>query len=352
MTRFLSQKSIVIPLFVLALFLIPPSSKALLRQAGENQEAQITELIQEGIEATIREDYGLAERNFKEIISRNPQNPAGYFFLAGAYQTQMIDWETDFREKEFYQNLEKSIELSERRIENDKKDLWAYFYLGNSYGSMAVHDANHKRWWSGLRKGLKAKSALKEVIELDSAFHDAYLGLGSYHYWASVVTKALRWLPFFRDERKRGMEEVKLAAAKSIYSRESAQYGLIYMYLEEKDYEKAIGLAKEMSQKFPESKLFLWPLAEAVYLKRDWMVAIGWYQEILRLIGDSDPSGYFNTIECRERIAQCYFNLKMFDRCKEECEKILEYPLSKEVKKKQKDKLKQTQRLLKKCRDL
>ena len=352
MTRSLSQKPNVIPLFIFALFLISSPSKAFSQQGSEEQEPQTTELIQEGIEATIRENYGLAERNFQEIISREPEDPAGYFFLAGCYQTQMIDWESDFREKEFYQNLEKSIELSKQRIEKDKKDLWAYFYLGNSYGSMAVHDANHKRWWSGLRKGLKAKSALKELVELDSTFYDAYLGLGSYHYWASVVTKMLRWLPFFRDEREKGMEEVKLAAEKSVYSKESAQYGLIYMYLEEKEYEKAIGLAKRMNQRFPESKLFLWPLAEAVYLKRDWIGAIGWYQEILRLIGDSDPSGYFNSIECRERIAQCYFNLEMFEKCKEECEKILGFPLSKEVEKKQKDKLKQTERLLKKSRDL
>jgi outer membrane protein assembly factor BamD (BamD/ComL family) len=352
MIKLLSQKSNLIPLFIFALFLISPSSKAFSQRASEKQEPEMAELIQEGIEATIRENYGLAERNFNEIISREPENPAGYFFLAGSFQTQMIDFESDFREKEFYQNLEKSIELSKKRLEKDKKDLWAYFYLGNSYGSMAVYDANHKRWWSGLRKGLKAKSALKKVVELDSAFYDAYLGLGSYHYWASVVTKALRWLPFFRDERKTGMEEVKLAAEKSVYSRESAEYGLIYMYLEEKEYEKVIGLAKEMNQKFPESKLFLWPLAEAVYLKRDWMGAIGWYHRILELIGNPDPSGYFNAIECRERIAECYFNLEMFEKCKDECEKILEYPLSKEVQKKQKKKLKKTENRLKECHNL
>lgn len=352
MRQSLSHRAVlfVITFAFLLLFLIVPKSSA--QPPPKNEKPEITTLILEGIQATIRENYELAEKNFKEIISREPENPAGYFFLAGCYQTQMIDLESDFREEEFYQNLEKSIELSKQRIEKDKKDLWAYFYLGNSYGSMAVHDANHKRWWSGLRKGLKAKSALKKVIELDSTFYDAYLGLGSYHYWASVVTKMLRWLPFFRDERKRGIEEVKLAADKSLYSRESAEYNLIYIYLEEKECEKAIGLAKRMNQKFPESKLFLWPLAEAVYLKRDWMGAIGWYQRILELIGNPDPSGYFNAIECRERIAECYFNLKMFDKCKEECEKILEYPLSKEVQKKQKKKLKKTKSLLKKCEDL
>lgn len=352
MRQSLSHRAVLLSITFafLLLFLIVPKSSAQVRP--KNEKPEITALILEGTQATIRENYELAEKNFKEIISREPENPAGYFFLAGCYQTQMIDLESDFREDEFYRNLEKSIQLSKNRVKEDEDDVRAHFYLGNSYGSIAVYDANHKRWWSGLKKGLKAKSALKKVIELDSTFYDAYLGLGSYHYWASVVTKMLRWLPFFRDERKRGIEEVKLAADKSLYSRESAEYNLTYIYLEEKKYRKAIGLAKRMNQEFPESKLFLWPLAEAVYLKRDWMGAIGWYQRILELIGNPDPSGYFNAIECRERIAECYFNLKMFDKCKQECEKILEYPLSKEVQKKQKKKLKKTETRVKKCQDL
>jgi tetratricopeptide (TPR) repeat protein len=333
----------------IVLFLALQSSKTFPQYTTDNQQLTTKELILRGIDSSIRENYQLAEDIFKRIISTEPENPEGYFFLGACYQTQMIDLENDFREEDFYQNMEKTIELSQKRIEKDKNDIWAHFYLGNAYGSMAVYDAKHKRWWSGLKKGLKAKSAFKKVIEQDSAFYDAYLGLGSYHYWASVVTKAFRWLPFFRDERKKGVEEVKLAAEKSLYSKESAQYNLIYIFLEEKEYDRAIDLAKAMNLEFPESKLFLWPLAEAIYLKRDWRNCIIWYEKILELIGNPDPSGYFNTIECRHRIAECYFRMKMFERCKEECEKILSYSLNKEVKKKLKKELKDTKKLLKKC---
>jgi tetratricopeptide (TPR) repeat protein len=349
MIKLLFKRTIVFSLFLIFLFAIFTVPKSLEQLKTKNQEPITSKLILQGIEAGIRENYELAERNFKKLISDDPEDPAGYFFLGACYQTQMIDLESDFREKEFYQNLEKAIQLSKERIKKDEGDIRAHFYLGNSYGSIAVYDAKHKRWWSGLRKGLKAKSSLKKVIDLDSTFYDAYLGLGSYHYWASVVTKALRWLPFFRDEREKGIEEVKLAAERSFYSKESAQYGLIYIYLEEKDYDKAIKLAKKMNREFPESKLFLWPLAEAVYMKREWMSAINWYQKILELIENPDPSGYFNSIECRHRMAECYFNLKKYEQCKEECEKILKYPLSSEVQKKQKKKLKETRKLLKKC---
>ena len=336
---------------ILFLFLYINSSQAFSQPTTNNQQPTTKELILRGIDSGIRENYELAESIFKRIISAEPENPEGYFFLGACYQTQMIDLESDFREKEFYHNMGKSIELSKKRIEKNENDIWAHFYFGNSYGSIAVYDAKHKRWWSGLKKGLKAKSAFKKVIELDSTFYDAYLGLGSYHYWVSVVTKALRWLPFFRDEREKGVDEVKLAAAKSLYSKESAQYSLIYIYLEEKEYDKAINLAKAMNLEFPESKLFLWPLADALYLKREWENSIRHYEKILELISNPDPSGYFNTIECRHRIAECYFHLELYERCKEECEKILSYQLSKGVQKKLKKELKDTRRLLKECEE-
>ncbi len=337
-------------LFIL-IFLYIPSSQTISQPTTIHQPPTTKELILRGIDAGIRENYELAENNFKRIISAEPENPEGYFFLGACYQTQMIDLESDFRENEFYNTMEKTIQLSNERIGKDENDVWSYFYLGNAYGSMAVYDAKHKRWWSGLKKGLKAKSAFKKVVELDSTFYDAYLGLGSYHYWVSVVTKTFRWLPLLRDEREKGIEEVKLAAEKSLYTKESALYSLIYVYLEEKEYDKAINLAVEMNRRYPESKLFLWPLADAFYLKKDWRNCISWYEKTLNLIGNPDPSGYFNTIECRHRIAECCLHLKMYQRCKEECEMVLSYQISEDVKKRLKKELKDTKNLLEKCEE-
>jgi tetratricopeptide (TPR) repeat protein len=350
MLKSLYQRVNPFSVFIIFLFLLLPFTESL-TQPTNNQPPTTKELILQGIDAGIRENYELAENIFTRIISAEPENPEGYFFLGACYQTQMIDLESDFKEEEFYHNMEKSIELSKKRIEKDGNDIWAHFYLGNAYGSMAVYDAKHKRWWSGLKKGLKAKSAFKKVVELNSTFYDAYLGLGSYHYWVSVVTKSLRWLPFLRDDREKGIEEVKLAAEKSLYTKESALYSLIYVYLEEKEYDKAINLAMEMNQRFPESKLFLWPLADALYMKRDWENCIRHYEKILKLISNPDPSGYFNTIECRHRMAECYFHLELYDKCKEECERVLSYQISEDVKKRLKKELKDTKNLLEKCEE-
>lgn len=316
----------------------------------KNSEFQdIEQLIKDGIDATIKEDYDLAQLNFNQIIFQRPEDPAGYFFLGSVYQMQMMDYASAFKRKDFFKNMRKSIKLAEKRIEKDEADIWAHFYLGNSYGALAIYEGKRGRLWKGFKYALKAKSAIKKAVKLDSTFYDCYVGLGSYHYWTSVITKPIHFLPFFKDERKRGIEELKIAGEKSIYSKEAANYGLIWIYIEEKHFGKAIKLAEKMDKKYPETKLFLWPIAEAYYLKKDWVNSIFYYQKLLKKIGNPDKSRYINTIECRYRIAESFYRMGKKKECIKECERILSYRLDKDIEKRLKDQLKKTKNLLKKC---
>jgi len=350
----LSEKKGIKKIFLLSALIFLLFNPLIFAQETQNSpksldSKQTDDLIQSGIDLTIRERYDLAENDFKKVILLDPENPAGYFFLGATYQMQMLDWVSRFKEKEFLEYMQKAIELSDHRLKKDPKDKWAYFYLGNSYGAKAIYDAKRGKWWSGFKNGLKARSALKKAFEIDSLFYDCYVGLGSYHYWVSVYTKIFRWLPFLKDERKKGIEELKIASQKSIYSQTASLYGLIWIYIQEKKFDDAIKLAKKMDEKYPESKLFLWGLCEAYFTKEDWASAIDSYQSLLEKIGNDDKSKYQNTIECRYRIAQAYFKLGNKKECQQECEKILSYKLEKDVEKSLEDRLKKTKSLLKKC---
>jgi len=316
------------------------------------QNPQIKRLILEGIEATFQEDYPLAESRFETLIQMAPEDPAGYFFKAASYHAQMIDYESNFKEKEFYKNIKTAKKFARKRIEKDKKDAWACLILGNTYGAKAVYDAKKGKWWSGLNSGLTAKSALKQAIKQDPELYDAYVGLGSYHFWASVITKTFWWLPFVGDHRQKGTSQMKLAYEKSIFSREAAASGLIWMYIREKEFDQAISLAQKMQSEYPQGKSFLWALAEAYYEKKDWNNALLKYQELLERIEKNNPSGDFdqsyNLIECKFLIAGCHFGLGKYGECAFVCEKILNLPLDKKTQKRLKDKLKKTQELLEK----
>ena len=330
------------------------------------QNEEIKNLFDGGIDACLRENYPLAEEKFKQIVSKAPQDPAGYFFKAMLYQAQMVDYESDYKEKDFYENIKTAKKYAQERIKSNKKDAWAYLFLGNAYGAKAVYEARKGNWWSGLNNGLMAKSALKEAVKHDPGLYDAYVALGSYHYWASVVTKALWWLPFVGDRREEGIAELKLAQEKAVYSQDAAANGLIWIYINEKKFDQAISLAEKMQNKYPQGKSFLWALATAYYEKFDWKDALLSYQEIARKIQlefppkteseQNDPvysersesknlKNYYNLVECKFHIANCLFNLGKFKECILTCEEIQKYPLDEKTKERQKDKLKGTKRL-------
>ena len=314
------------------------------------QDPQIKGLILEGVEATFQENYSLAESRFETLVRMAPEDPAGYFFKAALYQAQMIDYESNFREKDFYRNIKMAKMFARKRLKRDKRDAWAYLILGNTYGAKAVYDAKKGKWWSGLNNGLYAKSALKETIKHDPEIYDAYLGLGSYHFWTSVMTRAFWWLPFIGDHREKGISQTKLAYEKSIFSSGAAASGLIWMYIEEKEFDQAIGLAQKMQSQYPEGKSFLWPLAEAYLQKRDWNNALLTYQELFERLernhATGNPDQSYNLIECRFHIANCLFSLGRYGECASVCQKIWNLPLDEKIQKRQKAKLEKTQELL------
>lgn len=318
------------------------------------QDDEIKRILLEGIDASFRENYPLAESSFNILVQMASQDPAGYFFKAALYQAEMIDYESDFKETEFYENVNLAKKLAAERIKKNKKDTWAYLLLGNAYGAKGLYDARKGNWWSGLNNGLSAKSALKEAIKQNPEFYDAYVGVGSYHYWASVITKAFWWLPFFGDHREEGMKEMKLACEKSIFSQDAAANGLIWMYIQEKELNLAIELAQQMHAKYPEGKSFLWALAEAYYEKRDWSSALLKYQELLEKIKTSNSSKdldqSYNVVECNYYIANCCFSLGKYKECITACQETLSLHLNDQINKRQKLKLKTIQKLLEKSR--
>jgi tetratricopeptide (TPR) repeat protein len=319
-------------------------------------DSSVVRLLNEGIRASFQEDYQLAEERFDSLVWMAPEDPAGYFFKAALLNAQMIDYESKFREKEFYQNVKTAKKLARERIKKDKENAWLYVILGNSYGAKAVYDARQGKWFSGLQEGLKAKSAFKEALKHDSELYDAYVGLGSYHYWASVITKSFHWLPFFGDNRKQGLAEMNLALKKSTFSTPAAASGLVWMYIREGRFDQAIELAQKMQSEYPRGKSFLWPMAEAYFDKREWTYALSRYRELLeRLQIEHEQETIdqsYNLIECRFYIANCLFGLAKYAECDSVCQEILNFPLEEEIQKRQKEKLKRTKELLEKCQKL
>ena len=307
------------------------------------------DLILEGQALTFQEKYPEAIEKFQFLIEKEPQSPSGYFYLAMVYQARMKDLESDLYEKEFLHNLNKVIELTKPKEEKKTADKWELLFLGNSYGSLGYFQVRKGGWFSGFKSAKKAKGALEKAIQQDSTFWEAYFGLGSYHYWKSVATKFINWLPFIGDNRQKGIKQLQIAAEKAVFSQEPAKMGLMWIYYREKNYPEALDLALALQEKYPESKVPLWARAFIYYEKYDWKSCLLALDELEEKLLQTQRENYYNFIEVNFLKANCHYNLGHKKICLKICQEILEYPLDEKTKERQKEKLSKTKKLQEKC---
>ncbi|MCK5126438.1 MAG: bacterial transcriptional activator domain-containing protein [candidate division Zixibacteria bacterium] len=227
------------------------------------------------------------------------------------YQSQMMTAESEFLEKEFYSALDSLEFYSELMLETGQDSAMAYFLLGHNKAFRSLYDGRAGHTWSAIKKGLGARNAYSKAFDIDSTLYDIGLGLGSYRYWKSVKTKAINWTPLFKNEKKNGIELLRLAADSSEISQDAAVSSLIWIYISEKRYGEAIRLADEMRLKYPKGLTFVWALASAYYKFGDCPAAIEMYRTINRRVA-GNPGNYFNYIESAFYIVKCLDEIKEF----------------------------------------
>jgi len=304
------------------------------------------ERIERGVGLSNNGQYGEALELFDRIIAETPQRPAGYFFKAAALQAKMMDLE-DYRwESEFYGLLDTTEELCRRIRRRNRADPWAEFFLGGAFGFRAAYQAKRGHWWSGFKNGRRAKASLERALRLAPQLWDAYLGLGTYHYWRSRMTRFLRWLPFISDEREEGIRELWLAARKGHFSSGAAKEGLVWIYIEEGEYGKALSLSEELCRRYPSGRSALWGMARALWGEGDWKGAEDVYRRILESVEAVELNNHFNAIECRYWIARSLYNRREYSDCIKECQAIFRYDPPPVVRKRLKERLEGAAQLL------
>ncbi len=340
------RSSIFLALILLSLLLLCSPSEKL---QAQTEILSYTDLILEGQSLTFQEKYAQAREKFQSLIEKEPDNPAGYFYLAMVYQAEMKDWESDLYEKEFQQNLNKVIELTKSKEEKKTADKWELLFLGNAYGSLGYFQARKGGWFSGFKLAKKAKGVLEKALAEDSTFYEAYFGIGSFHYWRSKATKIFNWIPFIGDKREKGIKLLQIASEKAIFFKEPAQVALIWIYIKEKRYPEALELCSLVQEKYPELKVPLWAKASIYYERYEWRNCLSALDELEEKILQTQKENYYNLIEVNFLKANCHYNLGHEKICQKICQEILAYPLDEKMKERQKEKLEKIEKLLKKC---
>jgi len=317
----------------------------LLPAVAVRAQSNIQELEQ-GIEWSVAGRYEDALQLFSAIAARSPSHPAGSFFLAAVYQSMMLDYESNRWRPFFYEQIDRAILLADEQHRQNPADSWAAFYLGAAHVYKGSQLAREGKYLAALRAVQKGLGILRPLTRSDSSFCDPLLGIGTYDYWRSRLTAGLSWLPFFPDRRAQGIAAVEKSARCARMSRWVACSNLCWIFIKEEEYDRAMQYAGEGLEKFPASRFFLWPLAEAQLKKKDLAAAAISWQRLLTSVQDEPINNHYNEAVIRWKLAQCCEGTGQFEKARQHCQALLALTLDEEVADRAQGRKKDAQKML------
>lgn len=182
------------------------------------------------------------------------------------------------------------------------------------------------------------KNYLTECIKLQPQLKDAYIGLGSFDYWSS---KAIGYLPFFEDNRERGIKRLQEAEKNATIHPVVATTALIWINIDKKEFQVALEQSEKLLEKYPQSRALMWSAGEAAYQMKNWQKGIHYYEKILNSVKSSKgQSNHYNELGCYHRLIEMYLNLGNKTQAKHYLLQAKALKLSEEVKKRKKKDLK------------
>jgi tetratricopeptide (TPR) repeat protein len=301
------QQRIVTPVIVLAATIIPVISSA-----GNRLAAPSFQYLNQAQRLILNDEYQAATSLAHEMMASYPDDPSSYLCQALVLISEMFDREENLFEKEFRELLD-NVESKASKI-NDTASASTCarmsLLVGHARAYRSLWESHFGSFIKAITYGREAKIEYEKGLACDSSLYDLYFGLGLYHYWKSAKVGLLRSVGVFSDEREKGKAELSLAVDSSVISQELAHCALIWIHLDQKEYDSAVAKCRVMLNRYPDGKTFLWPLAKAYFEKKDYQKAAKTLERLRERL-TVDPGNYFNLIECDYYRYVCYEQLSM-----------------------------------------
>ena len=227
------------------------------------EDPAIDQRVQRSIDELYNYEFDKAENDISEVIKLRPEHPVGYFFRA------MIQWERiiskfddESQDEKLYKMLEVVINICEKRLDENEKDVTAMFFKGGAVGFRGRLRANRGKWLGAVNDGIVALPLVKKAYKLEPNNYDVLLGIGIYNYYAAVVPDKYPIVKpvmifFPSGDREKGLEQLRLASLHAKYAQVEATYFLMQDYFTfEKNYAGALELARKLHGKYPNNSVF------------------------------------------------------------------------------------------------
>jgi tetratricopeptide (TPR) repeat protein len=285
-------------------------------------DTTVHRMMKAGITFIVNQDYDKAEIVFTKLDDLRKDLPFGKIYLAATLIAKSYDYQEPYDDENISRYLEEAESNTKKLLSIDNKNIWNHYYYALTEGYSAYYDALNENWLSAFSKGLNSIGAFQYCLDKNDNFYESLIALGSYKFWRSKKTEFLNWLPFVPNEEQLGIDYLKKAIQHPSYNLYLAIHSLIWIYIEQNDFNSAINTATDALKINPDSRLFKWGLARA-YENINPEKSITLYTEILNSYPKDLKSNKVNEVTLKHIIAQLLVKLGRKGEALNLCNEIL-----------------------------
>ncbi len=288
---------------------------------GDTPQIFPRETVRAVVVAVINGEFEQADSIATVLVEHYPRQPWGYFYKGAIIQSRMIDRNAVVNDPKFWFYMKRTIEVVNQL---SHPDPMALFFKGSAYYYMAFHSMKLHQWWQAYRYTRRGVHVLETAVGQDSTLWDAYLGIGAYKFWKSQKAGVLRFLFLIKNEKELGLELVQKAVKHATLVPELARDQLVYMLMDDGQFQRAWHLARANVQQFPHSRFFLWTFAKASFAARQWVAADSAYKKIWRYVKEH-PEQQRNFAHVLARLARCACELGRVEESRDYMEQLQQW---------------------------
>ncbi|MGE5052664.1 MAG: hypothetical protein ACM3WP_00755 [Acidobacteriota bacterium] len=250
-------------------------------------------------------EYDRATQEFEKLVEKHPDDPFAVnhlltvILMHDLYDTGAMNTgdyandsfigrtprPTDQKIKDRIKELVKRAQtLEEQQLKNNPNDINALYCRGVTRAQFAVYTGLVERaWFSALRNAVGARHDHERVLELDPAYTDAKLVVGTHNYvvgnlpWSVKVAAAIAGLSGSKDK---GLTYLREVAKSDGENSVDAKVVLTLFLRREHHYDEALGYMQDLTAKFPKNHLFPTEIANLQRASGDLPAAEATYRRV------------------------------------------------------------------------
>ncbi|MBI3195515.1 MAG: DUF3808 domain-containing protein [Ignavibacteriae bacterium] len=272
---------------------------------------RINSLTLEGLNLAYNFELEQANAKFEEALRLEPNHPRPHVSKATILFWRFALANDDQLYDELIPLLEQSIEAAEEYQDENESDADALTCLGSLYGYKAFAHARQKSYLKAAWDGKNSLDFFTDAVQQNPKAYDAYLGLGTFHYFAAFAPKALQWVISILGvdgDATLGVKEIRLALERGTFTNVEAQYYLAqFLPWQSGNFHASESLLVDLSKRFPNNSIISFTLAIWEMRRNDVSSARVQLQTIVQsekgLVPGLKPLSLYKLAECNYRLS-------------------------------------------------